>query len=417
MHSIAVLPGGGYVVADAVGVGVWAVAPTTGAATLLRGAANRFPSAVATDMLGRIVVADYGPGAFSELRVVDPTSGSTRVLELVDSHGMPASLGIDVEGLAIDGQGDIWCTNAEGVHRVTGTGLAPGFHAWTRVTWRPSRAIHHHQLPRWARAAVRTVLLIATRTHLRRWGFGHAGSYRSSAAAGARTVVRRSARSQRGVFELPVLPTEIWQLVLMAVDAGGLGSHGAAVARFADLGRLAELAEAEAEAAAVKAEAVAAAATEAVASAAAAAAAAAAILAVVRGASIDARARAGGAAFDDSGSKLNDQPNGSPVAKRRITCASDGGIGGIGGVGEAKWDAGTAVRDADGLVGEPERRLHRQRGAGADASPPGAPALAQVGGARHRSRRRYAPIDPDDLYGLAHEAVAEEPLLAAAEWH
>jgi hypothetical protein len=201
------------------------------------------PISVAVDVAGRVVVSDRLRGgdltaARTLLRVIEPASGNIRTVELAGDVADAAFSGDSDEvetHIAIDNDGTLWCSNSRGTFAVTGAGLAPGFHAYTNVWWRPTAQCHHRHCSAAARRAVWVVLLIWNRSRTGprglRAGSGGTGGVphgasparadigderRRGAATEAATTaggwgvgVRLDDRSA-GFFALAVLPIEIW---------------------------------------------------------------------------------------------------------------------------------------------------------------------------------------------------------------
>ena len=109
--------------------------------------------------------------------------------------------------MAIDGDGNIVVVNRDGVHLITGTGLAAGWFPWSESRWSPTRACHHRDSPPATRAAVLTVLLVAARAV-------HANASRHSQGGSSSSLLLQS---------LPAVPIEMWHRVLRMLPLHQIG--------------------------------------------------------------------------------------------------------------------------------------------------------------------------------------------------
>jgi len=245
-RALAALPGGSSLVcdsgnrrvvivsaADADAGGAVALVAGSGASASTDGAgaaaAFEYPFSVAVDVAGTAAVADMAAGyqqgrlvagKSTLLRLVELGSGAVRTLAIInDTDGAPATLARNSR-IAIDGNGDIVVANEDGVHLITGTGLAAGWFPWSESKWSPTRACHCRDSSLATRAAVRTVLLVATRARLadaNQHTRGGSSSRRSARlAAGAPSSLLQS---------LPALPAEMWHQVLRMLPRHEIGGR------------------------------------------------------------------------------------------------------------------------------------------------------------------------------------------------
>jgi DNA-binding beta-propeller fold protein YncE len=226
-YDIAVHPDGRLLVVDcgshrirAVAVGAAAVSTYAGTGTegdadgpALGGATFRFPRSVAVDVAGRVVVTEMvveedfdedsdaeDEDEFLRIRIIDPVHPATvRTLDI----GEGAPIFDTFSNIALDHIGNLWIADpSKGVYMITSaaTGLGPGHHAWSQIGWTPTARCHRMLCTRPAQQATWTLLLTALRlAHLQ----NAAGS-----AAG------RTTRHRAQTLENPVLPPELWLLVL-----------------------------------------------------------------------------------------------------------------------------------------------------------------------------------------------------------
>ena len=227
--GIAALPGGGCAVADRDNCCVRAIS-ATGSVTTLAGSGEQgnadgktrmdatfsIPSSIAADVAGRIVVADNAANwSSASLRIIDPHSNTVRTLALRSAgSGNAAVLSVDTK-VAIDAQGNIVCANSSGVHRVTNTGLAPGYSAWWRpIFWKKPRRKLGRLLGSasacspTAGAALNAVFLVAARLN---------------SAPNADTAAAALEQQRSGEL-LPALPDKLWHHILGMLQPWQIGS-------------------------------------------------------------------------------------------------------------------------------------------------------------------------------------------------
>lgn len=231
-RAVAALPGGSCLVcdsgnrrlvivsaADADAGGAVALVAGSGASASTDGAgaaaAFEYPFSVAVDVAGTAAVADMAAGYQSTLlRLVELGSGAVRTPAIInDTDGAPVTLARNSR-VAIDGNGDIVVANEDGVHLITGTGLAAGWFPWSESKWSPTRACHCRDSSPAARAAVVAVLLVAARV------------WRIAAVPGSSS--RRSARLAVGApisLLLQPLPIEMWHKVLRMLPLNEIGGR------------------------------------------------------------------------------------------------------------------------------------------------------------------------------------------------
>ena len=89
----------------------------------------------------------------------------SKIAVVSDFDGAPVTLPGDSK-IAIDGNGNIVVGNKAGVHLITTTGLAAGWLPWSESKWTATQACHHHDSTPWARAAVRTVPRLTSRSNV-----------------------------------------------------------------------------------------------------------------------------------------------------------------------------------------------------------------------------------------------------------
>jgi hypothetical protein len=142
--------------------------------------------------------------------------------------------------VAVAPSGDIWMANSGGVYVVSGAGLDSGFQAWSLAVWRPTFRCFAAQTAA-GQAAVKTVLLVASRSHLYQAAASTtmlAASAVTPAPAPAATLAlltsthdgtagcnkSGAARRRRTVRALaPTLPLEIWHYILAKLRSWELG--------------------------------------------------------------------------------------------------------------------------------------------------------------------------------------------------
>jgi hypothetical protein len=179
-------------------------------AVLLHDAKLFSPVSIAVASDGVVVMAE-GVAGVSSPRIVNPHTNTMTSFAMVDEQGLPAGLPY-YSRIAIGSDGSMWCASSLGVHHVTNTGLKPGYVVWAAEAWWSATTLCNtvycstRHYPHRAQA-VRAILTTMVRSHRRQSGANS----------------KPQTRSARQVSHTPVLPSELWFLILSFLRVHQIG--------------------------------------------------------------------------------------------------------------------------------------------------------------------------------------------------